>query len=195
MLGAAKRLFAAKGYAATTVRDVLREAGVTAPVLYYHFGNKEGVFLALAREAREKLDAAVEVALGRGATASERIRGYCWAIAAVRREDADLVRIADSILSGPPGAAPRFDIRSAIAESVRRLETFVRQGIDSGELRECDARSVALALLGGVEIAARPAWFERGKPSRHDPLDGILSVVLDGLRRPSAPRRVRRPRS
>ncbi len=188
MLRAAKRLFASKGYAATTVRDVLREAGVTAPVLYYHFGNKEGVFLALAREAREKIDAAVEAALGRGATASERIRGYCRAIAAVRRDDADLVRIADSILSGPPEAAPRFDIRSAIAETVRRLETLVRQGIESGELRPCDARSVALALLGAVEIAARPVWFTRGKRSCRDPLDRILSVILQGLAGSSAPR-------
>ena len=40
LLAAAAKLFAAKGYAATTVRDILRAAKVTAPVLYHHFGSK-----------------------------------------------------------------------------------------------------------------------------------------------------------
>ncbi len=47
---AASRLFAEKGYANVSVRDLCRETGTTAPVLYYYFGSKKGLFDAVARK-------------------------------------------------------------------------------------------------------------------------------------------------
>ena len=49
LLDAAAELFNGKGYAATTVREIVKAAGVTKPVLYYYFKNKEGIFLELMR--------------------------------------------------------------------------------------------------------------------------------------------------
>ena len=40
---AATRLFARRGFAATTVEDIVRAAGVTKPMLYRHFESKAGV--------------------------------------------------------------------------------------------------------------------------------------------------------
>ncbi len=45
LLRAASDLFAQKGYAATTVREIVAAVGVTKPVLYYYFGSKEGLYL------------------------------------------------------------------------------------------------------------------------------------------------------
>jgi AcrR family transcriptional regulator len=191
LLRAAAGLFAAKGYAATTVRDILRAAGVTAPALYYHFGSKEGVFKALVREAVQKFDAAQHKALARASTASGRVRGYCRASAAVRREYADLAWIMDAILSGPPEAAPLFDFKGRIADAIRRLQGFVRQGIESGEFRACDTRHAALALLGAVEIAGRPRVYGSTRTTADEQLEGMLSVILCGLAARSAPRPVR----
>lgn len=44
ILAAAIQLFARKGYPATSVRDIVELAGVTNPMLYYYFDDKEGVF-------------------------------------------------------------------------------------------------------------------------------------------------------
>ena len=192
LLRAAARLFAAKGYAATTVRDILRAAGVTAPALYYHFGRKEGVFKALAREAIQKINSAQDEALGRAATASGRVRGYCRATAAVRREYADLAWIVDAILSGPPEAAPLFDFKGRVAGAIQRLQGLVRQGIESGEFRACDTRHAALALLGAIEIAARPRLFTSTRTTADEQLEGMLSVILRGLAARSASRPVHR---
>jgi AcrR family transcriptional regulator len=49
--GAARRLFVSRGWAATTVRDVAREAGVSAPTVYAVYGNKAGLTRALADAA------------------------------------------------------------------------------------------------------------------------------------------------
>ena len=43
----ATRLFAERGYAATSVREIAEAVGVTKPTLYYHFGSKDGLFTAL----------------------------------------------------------------------------------------------------------------------------------------------------
>jgi AcrR family transcriptional regulator len=48
---AARELFLARGWAATTVRDVAREAGVSVPTVYATYGNKTGLALALADSA------------------------------------------------------------------------------------------------------------------------------------------------
>ncbi|MEV6558381.1 helix-turn-helix domain-containing protein [Nocardia sp. NPDC051756] len=55
---AARTLFVAKGWAATTVRDVAREAGVSVPTVYAAYGNKNGLTWALADSADLSADVA-----------------------------------------------------------------------------------------------------------------------------------------
>lgn len=50
ILGAASRLFVERGFANVSIRDLCKEAGTTAPVVYYYFGSKRGVFDAVARK-------------------------------------------------------------------------------------------------------------------------------------------------
>jgi AcrR family transcriptional regulator len=52
LLDIAEELFIAKGFAATSIEDVARTAGITRPIVYSHFGTKEGVYLACVRRAR-----------------------------------------------------------------------------------------------------------------------------------------------
>ena len=49
ILQAASKLFAEKGFANVSIRDVCKETGTTAPVIYYYFGSKRGLFEAVTR--------------------------------------------------------------------------------------------------------------------------------------------------
>ncbi len=49
ILQVASRMFAAKGFANVSVRDICRDAETTAPVIYYYFGSKKGLFDAVVR--------------------------------------------------------------------------------------------------------------------------------------------------
>ncbi|MDV3278573.1 MAG: TetR/AcrR family transcriptional regulator [Nitrososphaerales archaeon] len=49
ILQAASKLFAEKGFANVSIRDVCKEAGTTAPVIYYYFRSKRGLFEAVTR--------------------------------------------------------------------------------------------------------------------------------------------------
>src|SRR3954453_3268054 len=55
---AATRLFAERGFAATTVDDIVQAAGVTKPMLYRHFESKQELCVALLERARADLIAA-----------------------------------------------------------------------------------------------------------------------------------------
>ena len=55
LLDVARRLFAADGYAATSLEDVVRGAGVTKGALYHHFGGKRDLFLAVYEREQQKL--------------------------------------------------------------------------------------------------------------------------------------------
>lgn len=55
---AATRLFAERGYAATTIEDIAAGAGVTKPILYRHFSSKQALVMALLERHRDELAAA-----------------------------------------------------------------------------------------------------------------------------------------
>ena len=57
VLAAARRLFTARGYDATSMRDVAAEVGITNSALYYHFPGKEALLEALSAVRRGELDA------------------------------------------------------------------------------------------------------------------------------------------
>ncbi len=48
---AAAKLFAKKGYNGVSMREISELSNVTKPTIYYYFGNKEGIYKALIREA------------------------------------------------------------------------------------------------------------------------------------------------
>ena len=78
LLHAAARLFAERGYARVTVRDICKKARANVAAVNYHFGGKDGLYRAVMRHAMETMQATTAAAseAGRGLPAAERIRGY-----------------------------------------------------------------------------------------------------------------------
>ena len=56
LLASSAELFARKGYASTTVREIVEAAKVTKPALYYYFQNKRKFILELMREAESRFE-------------------------------------------------------------------------------------------------------------------------------------------
>jgi AcrR family transcriptional regulator len=71
LMDVAEQLFAREGYASTSIDAIARAAGVTRPVIYEHFGSKDGIYLACLRRARAQLEAMLFEAI---AGAGERLR-------------------------------------------------------------------------------------------------------------------------
>ncbi len=181
LLKAATRLFATKGYAATSVRDIVSTAGITAPSLYHHFGSKEGLFLAILRVGQARADAAQREVLTGGGSATARILRLGRVYVALRRELADVAGAVARVVVGPQKKAPRFDFKTLAARKVRIFEQIIEEGVASGEFRPCTPRHVALALSGAVEIACRPTVFDMGSGGTDAGLEGMFSAILSGI--------------
>ncbi len=69
---AAARLFADRGYSATTVEDIVAEAGVSKPMLYRHFESKKALHIELLERRRDQLAAAALDSLLEGDQDAER---------------------------------------------------------------------------------------------------------------------------
>ena len=53
VVNAAEQLFAEKGFAATSMRDISATSGVSHPLIHHHFGSKENLYAAVKRRLVE----------------------------------------------------------------------------------------------------------------------------------------------
>ena len=129
LLAAATNLFAQKGYAATTVREIVAEANVTKPVLYYYFRNKEGIYLSLMRETYGKFDKFLDTFLAEKGTATQKLFRFCNEVFGLFVENLQTVRVMYSISYGPPQGAPFFDFDAYHLKFQDALRRLVEEGI------------------------------------------------------------------
>jgi AcrR family transcriptional regulator len=66
LLELAEVLFMEKGYGGFSIDDLCRAAGVSRPIVYEHFGSKDGIYLACLRRIRAELEQALLAAAGDG---------------------------------------------------------------------------------------------------------------------------------
>jgi TetR/AcrR family transcriptional regulator len=146
---AAAEVFARKGYAGASVREIVERTGVTKPVLYYHFGSKEGIYQAILESALRDFDERVG-AVGRlTGSASLRLRRLCEEVFRIFERHSDAVRVMHAIYYGPPQGAPFFDFDKALLRLHDGVFRLVREGRRAGEFRG-DVQAMALAVLGAL---------------------------------------------
>ena len=153
LLAAATELFTQKGYAGTTVREIVTAAGVTKPVLYYYFRNKEGIYLELMRKTFAMLDDLLQTFSGEPGTASQKLLRFCLEVYSLVKENIEAVRMMYAIYYGPHQGAPFFDFDSYHHKFQQALRGLVEEGIRKGEFRRGQAEEITWLVLGAVNVA------------------------------------------
>jgi TetR/AcrR family transcriptional regulator len=182
LMTSAIALFARKGYTATTVREIVEAAGVTKPALYYYFGSKEGIFLAMMGEALQEFEATATAALGSDGSPEERILRFLDGMFALILEHLDVMRVLDAIYYGPPQGAPPFDFEAIHTRFIEVLRSLVGQGIQSGEFRSGDPDDLTWAIVGPFEVVRGMSLTHPEMDFGRERLARLLSVVFDGIR-------------
>jgi AcrR family transcriptional regulator len=154
LLRAALKHFANSGYAATSVQDIVDDAKLSKPALYYHFKDKAGLFQALVHEAHDAryrlLRAAVESQTGIRA----QLEAALVALFAYFRENRELMRISFATMFAAPGEMPE-DI--GCAEKCQRNFDFIhglmKEAQKNGELDgHFESLELAFGLYGLVHF-------------------------------------------
>lgn len=181
LLAAATDMFARKGYAATTVREIVDSARVTKPVLYYYFANKEGIYLELMRQTFSNVDYLLDFSRGQKGSTREKLLRFCDRAFSLFMENIEAVRVMYAIYYGPHQGAPFFDFDAyhlKFQEAIRRL---VEEGIRKGELRKGDAEDITWAILGAVNVVME---VQLGHPEMGlgpEGLARVLNLIFQGL--------------
>jgi AcrR family transcriptional regulator len=145
---AAAALFANKGYAGTSVREIVEAAWVTKPTLYYYFKNKEDLFVKLMDMAMETFSLILDEALARKGAMRERLVGLYMDFHRTAHENVDLLKLVNSLIYGPHGATPAYDIMKVSGHMEAVFNAILDAGIREGELEDEVREDVMLLLIG-----------------------------------------------
>jgi AcrR family transcriptional regulator len=181
LLNAAVHVFGRKGYAGASVREIVELAGVTKPALYYHFGSKEGVLVAILEQAQQQFTRAVEQAVTGPGSARQRIVALCEAMYGLFEQNVPIARVAHAVFLGPPDLAPAFDVTVFEAELRHALERLVAEGQAAGEFRSVPAADIALAVMCLLEGCNDRQLHPAFSPVGADVLGRVLGLFFDGV--------------
>lgn len=193
-IDAAVDCFWARGYEATSVRDLAERMGISGTSLYNAYGDKRALFLsALARYAARSMRERI-ARLESGGRPKEAIRSFFAEI--VERSLADRDRKGCMLVNSALDVAPHdAEIGKVVGAYLDEIRAFFRRTIEAGRSagqlpRNLDADAVSAHLLGvlmGIRVLARTI------PDRAL-IESVARPALDLLDLPVKPRaRRRRP--
>lgn len=162
VLEAAQTLFGEGSYGDIGVAQILERAGVQAPTLYHHFGDKEGLFVAWSDQAFLQVETAVVAKAGGESTVDSLTR---YASAVLSSIDFDLAQILKDI-----ARLQRADSKDRVFGSYMRavyepLATILVQAIATGELRNEPVPQLSDVFLAGLLALRKPGETGEGKAS------------------------------
>jgi TetR/AcrR family transcriptional regulator, cholesterol catabolism regulator len=180
LLAIARRLFAQKGFDATSLRDIAEVAQITKAALYYYFPNKDALYERVVIESMDSLLAEVQAAVSRAHTPTEKVRAFLRASADSMEERRDQW-VAGSNAFWQAGATGRRGLALRQRDDYERLlRSCIEQGIAGGELRPVDPAVAGRLLLSGLNQMAR--WYRADGPLHaREVIDQYLDIVLLGL--------------
>lgn len=173
ILQAAARLLAASGGAPVSTRAVCEAAGVGAPTLYHHFGDKQGLFDAVVAHGFEQYLAGKKAAGSTGDPVEDLRRGWNAHVEFGRTHPAFYALMYGTPRPGPPPAAAR-EAHGALLELCRRIAL-------AGRLRTAPelAAQMVLAANTGVTLSliAAPDNAPDADRLSHRTRDAIIDAV------------------
>ena len=147
LLDAAARLFAERGYGATRIADICREAGVAKGLFYWYFTTKAELFTELVRVMRLRLRRAQAAAMDSDASALQRIVQGSEASVEFMAANASYFALLDVERADPVFADVFQEGSDVYLDDVRRL---IILGQRDGTIADGDPHLLAIGVLGAV---------------------------------------------
>ncbi|MEO3767799.1 MULTISPECIES: TetR/AcrR family transcriptional regulator [unclassified Streptomyces] len=171
-----RTLFAARGFEATSVEEIASKAGVSKPVVYEHFGGKEGLYAVVVdREMRRLLDM-VASALTAGHP-RELLEQAAFALLDYIDEYTDGFRI---MVRDSPVAQSHGSFASLISDIATQVEDILGLEFKSRGFDPKLAPLYAQALVGMVALTGQ-WWLDVRKPKKAEVAAHLVNLAWHGL--------------
>ncbi|WP_338772485.1 TetR/AcrR family transcriptional regulator [Nocardia vulneris] len=151
LLHTSRRLFAAKGYGAVGLSEIVTATGVTKGALYHHFDSKAALFGAVLEQVQQEVGARVSAAADTGTDPWDQLVAGCEAFL-TSCTDPEIQRIM--LIDGPAVLGWNEWRALDAAASARHLEEALQSLIDAGVLARQPVAPLTHLLSGAMNEAA-----------------------------------------
>lgn len=158
LIGAAARVFSAKGYAGASLREICNAAGILAPSMYHHFRSKEELFVSVHAEGFRRLHEVVDRGLEGKTDPWERLEAAVAAHLTELVGSTDVAAVTGASLFHMEGGHLQRRLnrqREAYEERFRKLIQALPLPAD------VDRSLLRLTLLGAINWTR--VWYRPGK--------------------------------
>jgi AcrR family transcriptional regulator len=181
LLHVAADVFARKGYAATTVNEIVEAAGVTKPVLYYYFENKAGIFQEIFVESLRLFQEALRAPQDPKLPVIDRMVDLCGRIYELYSSHLEIARLFHSLYYGPPQGAPPMDLEMFHMPFQDALARLVEEGVRTGEFRPGSPEEILFAVMGPVSMSMDIQLCHPEMAPGREGLARILHLICRGI--------------
>ena len=178
----ATRLFVSRGYAGISMREIAEAVGVSKAGLYYHFRDKEALFLAILTANLARVESLIQAARREGATTRDQISRMMRSIMEQAPNQRAIIRLAGQEMVHLSQAARAEFGRTYQKKFINQVEGILRAGVERGELKPTNVRLATWILLGMAYPFLHPA-SERELGGEDEAIDVMATIFFDGLAR------------
>src|SRR6478672_1235452 len=177
LLEVGRKLFADKGFEGTSVEEIAAKAGVSKPVVYEHFGGKEGLYAVVVdREIRTLLDG-INVALRVETTSRGLLEAAALALLDYIEGSTDGFRI---LVRDSPAGQSTGSFASLISDVATQVEHLLAAEFKSRRLDPKTAPLYAQMLVGMVALTGQ-WWLDSPKFKKVDVAAHLVNLAWNGL--------------
>jgi AcrR family transcriptional regulator len=171
-----RTLFAERGFDATSVEEIAAKAGVSKPVVYEHFGGKEGLYAVVVdRETRLLLDMVTGALTG--GHPREMLEQAAIALLDYIEQSTDGFRI---LVRDSPVAQSTGTFASLISDIATQVEHILMEEFKSRGYEPKHAPMYAQMLVGMVALTGQ-WWLDVRKPGKSDVAAHLVNLAWNGL--------------
>ena len=181
-----RAVFARRGYEAASLEEIADRAKVSRPILYEHFGGKEGLYAVVIDREMEYLVRRIAEAIASGSP-RERVEAAALAFLSYVKDHPDGFAI---LTHDAPVTTARGGMSSLLNDVAERVGDVVATSFKDAGYDAKVAPIYAHALIGMVTFVGQ-WWTEERKPAVEDVAGHIAALAWMGLRHlPTRPKRV-----
>jgi AcrR family transcriptional regulator len=172
-----RALFAERGVDGTTVEEVAARAGVSKPVIYEHFGGKEGLYAVVVDRETTILLGAMTAALRTGGHPREMLERGALAFLDYVEEHTDGFRI---LVRDSPVGRSTGSFASLISDIASQVEYILAAEFEERGFDPRDAPLYSQMLVGMIALAGQ-WWLDVRSPAKEEVAAHMVNLVWNGL--------------
>jgi len=179
ILDAAMSIFSAKGFHDTKLDEIVATGGISKGSIYFHFPNKEKLFIALVDQFADVIERRAREAIEDEAPGMIRVRVALEAVLetfAKYRVPAKLL-LVQAVGLGTVFERKRMEVTDRFALLIK---TYLDEAVADGSIAPVNTHIVAHAWMGAI-YSVVIQWVYTGEPSRDEIMEALLPLLLKSV--------------